>query len=185
MSFFLKILVLNALLTSALFAQHIPEGISVISVSSKEDDRIYYMDALIDTHLPDYIIQAVYGGVPLPLLLQIEVNEKNNWWLDTTLVTIEQRYLLRYFPLLDSIKLNILSDGSSVTFGSFKAAFKKIGSIKRFPILDEEHFPNNGGIYARIRLKIDRTSLPKPLRTESLLGGSWDIASDWKKWTVR
>ena len=178
-------ILMNILFSTASFGQQIEEGITVIEVSSTEDDRIYYMDAVIETRLPEYIVQAIYNGIPLPLLLQIEVNELNNWWLDKTLVTIEQQYILHYFPLFDSFRLDNLTDGSSVALGSFNAVFNKIGTINHFPILDKEHFSNSHEITARIRLKVDETGLPKPLRTESLLGGSWDISSDWKEWVVR
>ncbi len=176
---------LIVLMTTASYGQETQEGIRVTHVSSQEDDRVYYMDAMIEIQIPEYIIQAIYNGVPLPLLLQIEVNELNSWWLDRTLVTIEQRYVLHYFPLYDFIRLDNLTDGSSVTLKSFNAAFKKIGTIDHFPILDKEHFSISNEIYARMRLKLDESALPKPLRTESLLGGSWDIESDWKEWSVR
>lgn len=166
-------------------AQQLKEGITVLDVSSVEDGRIHFMDAHIEIHLPDYVRHAIYNGIPLPMLLQIEVNEKKDWWLDQTLVIIEQRYVLHYYPLFDSFRLNNLTNGSSQNLSSFDNAFQKIGVISRFPILDNEHFPNSEDLYARIRLKIDIAALPKPLRNESLLGGSWDIASEWKEWALQ
>ncbi len=181
--FFLTLL-LN-IFTSNISAQQPEQGIRVIEVLSYEDERTYYMDARIESHLPDYLEQAVYSGIPLPLLLQIEVKESNNWWFDRSLVTIEQHYLLHYLPLFGRIKLDNLSDGSSHHHDSLATALRQVGSLHKFPILDKEHFSTQNKIYARIRLKVDVSALPKPLRADSLLGGSWDISSDWKEWVLR
>jgi len=166
-------------------AQQIEDGIRVLEVSSHEDDRTYYIDGVIETHLPEYMTQAIYNGIPLPLQLQIDVKESSNWWFDRSLVTIEQRYLLHYLPLYDTIRLENLSTGSSTLQRSLVTALRKVGRIKNFPILDKEHFDTKNGIYARIRLKVDVSALPKPLRAESLLGGSWNISSDWKELQLR
>ena len=172
------------LVLSPVNAEELEQGIRVVDVSSQEGERVFYMDAQIETHLPQYISDAVLNGVPLPLLLQIEVRENKNWWFDRSLVTVEQRYLLRYYPLLDSFGLNNLTTGSNIYKSSLALALKTVGEIKGFPILDKEHFKTDGNIYARIRLKVDETALPKPLRTNSFLGGNWKISSEWKEWQL-
>lgn len=179
------ILLLMSVFTISIGAQKSEEGIKVVEVSSYEDERNYYMDAKIETHLPEYLKQAVYNGIPLPLLLQIEVKESNGWWFDRSLVTIERRFLLHYLPLYDAIRLDNVSTGSSNHHSSLETALRKVGSFNKFPILDKEHFSTENGIYARIRLKVDVSALPKPLRADSLLGGSWNISSEWKQWALR
>ncbi len=170
--------------SNILFAvQHI-DGISILSVSSKEDERVFYMDADIDIQLPQYIVEALYSGIPLPMLLQVKVKETRNWWPDRLLVTVEQRYVLHYYPLLDVFKLNNLTTGSSTSHTRLDLALSKIGMIRHFPVLDKEHFITDNRLYAALHLKVDVEALPKPLRTEALLGGNWDIGSAWKEWPL-
>jgi len=180
----LQLLIL-ALVLSPVNAEELEQGIRVIEVSSQQDERLFFMGARIETQLPQYMIDAVLSGIPLPLLLQIEVHENNNWWFDRSLVIIEQRYVLHYYSLLDSFRLNNLTTGSSLNKSTLSNALKTIGTIKHFPILDKEHFNTDGNLYARIRLKIDESALPKPLRTNVLLGGSWEISSEWKEWQLQ
>lgn len=172
------------LLSMQVFTQQI-EGIKVIDVASQEDDRVYYMDATIETHLPEYVLKAFYNGIPLPLVIQVEVNKARSWWFDQALVTVEQRYLLHYYPLYDSVQTDNLNDGSVSNYSSLTYALKRLGTINHYPLLDKEHFGEIDNITARIRLKIDSSRLPKPLRATSLLGGNWDISSEWKEWTLR
>jgi len=160
-------------------------GTKVIEVASQEDDRVYYMDAIIDISLPEHVKTAFYNGIPLPLVVEVEVKETNDWWIDVSLVTVEQHYLLHYYPLYDSVRTDNLNNGSSTNQSTLQYALKKIGNIQRYPILDKEHFGGVDNIKAQIRFKIDSTRLPKPLRATSLLGGSWNIASDWKEWTIK
>jgi len=174
-------LLIIVLLISPLNAEEFEQGISIIAVSSQQDDRLFYMDATIETHLPLYMKEAVHSGVPLPLLLQIRVKENNEWWFDRSLVTIEQRLVLHYYPLLDAFRLNNLTTGASSSHGTLALALKKIGTLYHFPILDKEHFKTDNQLTARIRLKVDASALPKPLRTDSLLGGSWELSSEWKE----
>jgi len=177
-------LLIIVLFISAVNAEEFEQGISVTAVSSQQDDRLFYMDATIETHLPLYMTEAVYSGVLLPLLLQIQVKENNEWWFDRSLVTIEHRLVLHYYPLLSVFRLNNLTTGASSSHSTLALALKKIGTLHHFPILDKEHFKTDHQLYARIRLKVDASALPKPLRTNSLLGGSWELSSEWKEFPL-
>ncbi len=172
-------------LNNALHAEQMEEGIKVVEVSSIEGEQIYYMDANIEINLPKYMVDAIYNGIPLPLLIQVEVKEEENWWFNRSLVTVEQRYVLHYYPLRDVFKLNNLSSDSSTTQRTLEMALKKIGTIRHFPILDKEDFKTDKSLYGFLHLKIDVDALPKPLRTTALLGGNWDIGSEWKEWRLQ
>lgn len=160
-------------------------GIEVVSVQTYAKDRIYFMSAVIETKLPDYITLAVQNGLPLPLIIQIEVLNPNSWWFDESMVLVEQRYQIHYLPLLDAVQLENINAGSNSTYSSIEHALEKIGVIIDYPLLDREHFILADDTYARIRMKIDIDSLPKPLRTQTILGGSWNIKSDWKEWVLK
>jgi len=185
MRYLLACLAFLVLFSSAIKAETPEVGIEVINVSSHMGDRVHYMDAFIKTKLPEYMVHAVKNGVPLPLTLQIEVKESQDWWFDKSLVTIEQQYILHYLSLVDLVRVTNLTAGSSYTVGSIKRALKKIGVINQFPLLDNEHFKVQNTLYARIRLKVNVNALPQPLRTDTLLGGSWDLSSDWKEWILQ
>lgn len=165
-------------------AQDSGNAISIEWVSSQARERVFFMDALFKIKLPEHINHAIYNGVPLPLLLQIEVKESNNWWFDTKLVTIEQRYVLHYLSLLDAVRLINVTEGSSSTIGTLEKALQKISVIKNYPFLDREHFNLQNETYARLRLLIDIDSLPNPLKTQAVLGGDWELNSGWKEWVL-
>ncbi len=143
----------------------------------------YYLNALIDIHLPGYIREAFDQGFDLPLILEIEVLRKRRWWLwDKQLHELTQRYRLRYRSLSDTVRVLDLKTGEHRYYDDLQDALAALSVIFNRLLLERDALEPGERYRLRMRFGIDQAELPIPLKSSSLWQNDWNLSSDWYEW---
>jgi hypothetical protein len=157
---------------------------TVKSVSTHLSDTVYFLNGVFSISLPGYMVHAVDQGFELPLAMEVEVFERNNFWFDKRVVLIRQQYKIRYHTLLDVFALIDLNAGSRSYFSTLDDVIARLSVLLNYPLLDNNNLNKEAKYRARIRIGIDQAELPIPLKSSSLWENDWELTSDWFEWDI-
>jgi len=175
---------LCALISYSLPSKVFAEGFRVLAAETKLKDQVYQLDANLDLDFSDDALEALRSGVPLIVLVNIEVLKDRNWWWDKTIAELEQGYLLLYHALSEKYIIHNLNSGAQHNYVSLNAALFSLSNIREFPLIDKNLLQDEDH-YARLRAYLDIESLPAPMRPIAYISSQWQLASDWFEWPLK
>ncbi len=155
------------------------QGFSVRETRTSLDDGVYRLDARLTLPLSGQPLEALKNGVPLQIVLDIEVLRPRRYLWNALIAALEQRFELRYHALTERYEVRNLNSGARHSYYSLDRALQGLGRIRDLPLIDagllspDQHYLLN----LRVRLEID--SLPVPLRMRAYLSGDWWLNSGW------
>ena len=148
------------------------------------DDGMLQLNLVVDSEIPNYILIAIDQGFAVPMMFEVEIRSKKNYWFDDRVVSLKQQFLLHHLPMLDAFVVLDVNRAERHYFDTRKAAVQFIEVVYNYPMLDIENLTPEKSYYARARFGIDSDELPLPLKSSSLWDNDWDIKSDWYEWEV-
>lgn len=147
-------------------------------------DGVYRLDARIRYEFSETAAEALASGVPLEVVLHIEVVEPRRFWFDATTAVLNQRYRLSYHALSGRYVLTELNTRESTTYRSMGAMLQALGQVDGLPVIDRSLLEPDRRYLLRVQASLDLDSLPAPLRPMAYISPSWWLASDWHTWRI-
>lgn len=171
---------------TALFSTSVQaeQAFSIQHADSVLIDKVYHVNAKLEYRFSDEALDALKNGVPLIILLNVEVEKKRNWWINKNIAQLEQGYLLLYHALSEKFVIHNLNSGTQENYSSLQSALYALGDLKQLPVLDAKLL-NKGSTYIfKLRSFLDIESLPAPMRPLAYISSQWQLESDWYTWTL-
>jgi len=159
------------------------EAFVIKSVETRLVNGVYHLDTRIDYRFSDEALNALRSGVPLLILLDIQVLQ-DRWYWDRTLAELEQGYLLLYHALSEQFIIHNLNSGAQEHFRSLGAALRSLGRIDNLPLIDAKLLQPDEAYKVRLRTHLDIESLPAPMRPLAYISSDWQLDSDWVTWPL-
>lgn len=175
---------LCVLISYALPNQSFAEGFRVLAAETNLKNQVYQLDANLDLDFSSDALEALRSGVPLIILINIEVLKNRSWWWDKTVAELEQGYLMLYHALSEKYIIHNLNSGAQQNYVSLNAALFSLSNIRDFPLIDKNLLQDED-YYARLRAYLDIESLPAPMRPIAYISSQWQLASDWFEWPLK
>jgi len=153
-----------------------------------EDARIhlangsYQLDATIDYRFTETALEALRNGVPLTVVVKVEVYRTRPFLWDERVAKLRLRYQLRYRALSQLYQVVNLGSGTKRNFASITAAIRALGTIRGLEAIDRGVLKPGGQYSARLRASLDIEALPLPLRPLAYVSPAWHLASKWYQW---
>lgn len=147
-------------------------------------DGVYVLDAQIEYRLSGAAEEALDSGVPLVILLEIEVERTRWWWWNAEVARLEQRYRLRYHALAERYVLTALNSGESRSFRNLHVLLEELGTVEGLPVIDAGLLDDDENYRVRLRAGVDLDALPLPLRTVAYISPAWSLTSEWRSWSL-
>jgi len=154
------------------------------SVQTELHQGVYQLDARIDYRFSEEALSALTNGVPLLIIMDIEVVQQRNWWFNKDLAELEQGYLLIYHALSEQFIINNLNSGTQENYSSLGAALNTLGYIEHLPLIDSKLLTKDANYLVRIRTRLDIESLPAPMRPLAYISSDWQLDSAWVSWPL-
>ena len=182
--------VLLAALLCILFAYLFPaqsqaKGFKILSAETTLKNHVYHLEANMELNFSDDALDALRSGVPLIVLVNIEVLDDRSWWWDETIAELEQGYLLLYHALSEKYIIHNLNSGSQQNYNSLNTALSSLSRIRDFPLIDKNLIEDIDDAYVRVRTYLDIESLPAPMRPIAYISSQWQLESDWFSWPLK
>ena len=161
------------------------EGFEILSAETKLKEHVFHLGAKMDLKFSDDALEALRSGVPLIVLINIEVQKDRSWWWDKTIAKLEQGYLLLYHALSEKYIIHNLNSGAQNNFISLQTALHSLSNINDFPLIDKNLLEEGDDYYVRLRTYLDIESLPAPMRPIAYISSQWQLESDWFSWPLK
>jgi len=161
-----------------------PAGFSVLNAESQLVDGVVRLDALFDLRFSDQLVEALQNGISLNLLIEIEILKQRNYLWSKQVATLVQRYQITYQPLTKHYVLNNLNSDLEFQFASLESLLMVVSVLSDFPLLDYSLLEAEASYRGDIRIAVDRSSFPVPLRLVSYFSADWHLVSDWFSWPL-
>jgi len=161
------------------------EGFVIHSVETRLVNKVYLMNASIDYQFSEVALDALQNGVPLIVLLDIEVEQKRKWWFNKTIAELQQGYLLLYHALTEKYIINNLNSGAQENYDSLRSALDSLNKIKDLPIIDANLIKKGESYDVQLQTYLDLEALPAPMRPIAYISSQWRLESDWYRWPLQ
>ena len=161
------------------------EGFQILAAETKLKEQVYQLEANLDLKFSDDALEALRSGVPLIVLVNIEVLKHRSWWWNKTVAELEQGYLVLYHALSEKYIIHNLNSGAQQNYISLSAALHSLSNIKNFPLIDKNLLDEDDDYYVRLRAYLDIESLPAPMRPIAYISSQWQLESDWFSWPLK
>lgn len=155
-------------------------GITVDSLHSYKKDNRYLLNARISYDFSNEVLRALEHGVALHFNVVIETLMKRQLLWDKTINLDTLAYRLEYHPLSQRYLLTEYNRFRRDDFRTLEAALNNMGRISEYPYADADLFDPDRQYAIRIRVVLDSTYLPAPLRPLSYISTDWQLSSRWK-----
>lgn len=146
----------------------------------------YVLDAAFQIELGETLEEALHRGLTLHFVTEFEVLYER-WYLlnlwNKSVASFEQRYRLSFNALTRQYRFT--SGSLTRNVESLAEALNMMARIKARPIASREDIEPGVAYVAQLRLRLDSSQLPKPFQLSSIGSKSWNVSSDWYRWTFR
>lgn len=173
-----------SLLLSAFTPASAKEGLDVVQVETRLVEGVFVMNALLDSRFGPEALEALENGVPLTILVQIQVRRVGAWLWEDSELDMQLRYAIRYKPLSERYEVYRLPGNEGRSFVSQDAAIRALGEINGLSLISAERLDPEAEFEVQIRASLDIEQLPLPLRPIAYLKPSWKLSSGWTKWPL-
>lgn len=153
-------------------------------VQIRPEDGVYFLDAIIDTNFSEEALEALSNGVPLTIVIHVQVRRANAWLWEDSLVDRQMRFAIRYKPLSERYEVYRLPGTSGRGFETREAAIRALGELQNLQLIDQDKLDADEDYEVQIKVFLDIEELPLPLRPMAYLKPSWKLSSGWSKWPL-
>lgn len=148
------------------------------------DNGVYYLDAFARLDLGEEPERALINGVELHFLVEIVVQRRRRFWIDTPVLERRLRHTLHFYDLTRHYRVDNSQTGESQNFRSLSAALNYLGQISRFALIESSKLKQSRQYNARISVSLDSTRLPGPLAARAMVSRDWNLQSEEFQWSL-
>ena len=158
-------------------------GAEIYSFKATKIDQDLAISAAIKFDLPSSIEEAMYKGVSLTFVSEIDITRERWYWLDKTVVTASRQTRISYQALTRRWRVLPWSESSGAsglgvhlpqTYETLPEALAVAQRIYNWRVAPSAEL-SDGAYSMQLRYRLDISQLPKPLQIGLLGQGDWTI----------
>lgn len=159
------------------------DGFEVREVSIRLLGGVYRLDAEVDFDFSDDSLEALHSGVPLTVLVEMEVL-RERFLMDARVARVTAHYQLHVHALSGHYVVTDLATGASTSFRTYPEAVAALGRIRDFPLFDAALLDEGESYRVRMRASLDVEALPSPMRLLAYFDALWHLPGNWRSWEL-
>ena len=172
------------LATSATVNADTETGFVIREARAELENNVYYLHADVDYRFSDAVLEAIHNGVPMVVILDVELYSTRRFMWDELVASLEQRYELQYHALSEQYLVSNLNSGEEYTSLTLHSALYGLRDVNKLPVIDQHLLEKGQTYYVRIRARLALNNLPVPLRLNAFISRAWWLGSDWYRWPL-
>ena len=157
-------------------------GFTVNHATLNADETGYTLTADIAFQLSEEVKKALKHGVALRIDIEIEARQSRRWLWDRMVRMEVLKQRLEYHPLNEQYLVTDLNAGIKRRFQNLTHALTFLGTIKNYPAFRRIAHVARTRYIARLRARLNTSSLPTPLKLFTYTSTDWRLSSPWFTW---
>jgi len=171
------------LLQGPAWAEAAPElGVRTAYVQLVEG--VYLLNARLQLPVSNKVRTALNDGVPLSLILELEVSRARHYWLDESVASLRQEYQLQYQAVSDRYVVRNVNSGQQATFPDLDSALDQMARVSSVPVLDESLIRKGYRHEFSLRATLNLGDMPDTLRVLMFWTNDYHRVSEWYTWPL-
>ena len=142
------------------------------------------LSAQVTFDLPGLLVDALNKGVSLIFIAELQVLREREVLADKEVVDLQLPRRLRYHALTRKYIVDDLATSGQAMFNSLNAALSHLGKYEDMPLIKVPLAKASQATHARMRMYLQRSNLPFPLRLQSYFSMPWSLSSEWYQWSL-
>lgn len=157
----------------------------IVQLTAARLDKNVVISAQVKFELPSSIEDAMYKGVSLTFVSDVEITKERWYWADKSLATATRQIRVSYQALTRRWRVLPWSDLASQgglgvqlpqTYETLPEALAIAQRIHNWRVADSAEM-TDGNLWLTLRYRLDISQLPKPLQIGLLGQGDWSISA--------
>lgn len=151
----------------------------VVDLRVEQSDNGLYLSVGVPFELPTPIEDALYKGIAMHFIAQVEVLRERWYWYDKPVVSVSRNFRLSFQPLTRRWRLQVVSEGPSLTlsqtFDTLPETLSALQRIARWRIADSADFDPTARHNLAFVFRLDVGKLPRPFQIGTLGQKDWSL----------
>ena len=156
----------------------------VRSASTTLVDGVHELDARLQLVLSSEALDALNGGLPLTIELQVRLLRERRLLPDVLDAELAVRFELEYRPLSQRYIVQNLNSGDQDSFATLYSALNALGRVDSLPLIDEALLSGGKRYRVQMRALLQTQQYPAPLRMLFFWRSEWQLKSEWFEWSL-
>jgi hypothetical protein len=158
---------------------------TIRNVQIGQRNEQFLVSLQIDYQLSETAQEALQNGVPLTLVVQLQVEKVWGSFWEQRPLERQLRRQIRYHALTELYRVVDLQSGEEKNFVTQDAALRALGDLQGLRLVERQALKPGVEYHLRLRTDLDIESLPLPLRPLAYLGKGWKLTSGWSQWPLK
>jgi len=146
----------------------------------------YSLDAAFQVELGETLEEALHRGLTLHFVTEFQLLYER-WYLfglwNKNISSFDLRYRLAFNALTRQYR--VTTGALTQNVETLQEAIALMARIRNRQVASRDELEPGVVYLAQLRLRLDSSQLPKPFQLSSIGSKSWNVSSDWYRWTVR
>jgi hypothetical protein len=147
-------------------------------------EGVWQLNANIDLGLTEAALEAVQEGIPLTLVVEIQVSRERRFLPDAGVAELEQRWRLAYDALSERYIVTNRNSGAQTTFPTLDEALAVMSVIRNLPMIDADLLEPGRRHEVSLRATLEIGGLPDAVKI-LIFWRDWSRSTEWYTWSIR
>lgn len=165
---------------------HVLANTSSIVIKGAEltlEGEVYKLNADLEIELDEKIREAINKGVSVEFLYMFELVSPRTFWFDKEIVSTSTSISVSYHALSRQYLVN--QSGRQTSHEILSEAMIELIQLYDWKVLDHFKIKSDSEYKASLRVKLDKTKLPKAMQVEAIGSEDWNLASEKFEWAPK
>jgi len=161
---------------------------NIKEIEAELNKQVMIINGSMDTNLTEKVEEALSKGIPLSLILEIDLYRSRAIIWDKLIAEWSINYQVLYHALSGQYLVNVEypeQQKTTESFFSLQEALVFLSVITDLNLTVSEKIFGNESYETEIRIRLDIESLPTPLRPVAYTTSAWHLNSGWTRWPVQ
>lgn len=145
---------------------------------------VWQLNAIVALSLSKPAREALAEGIPLTLVLDIELTGERRFLPDEGVAVLQQRFQLAYDPLSERYVVTNENSGAQATYPSLDEALDGLSVIRQLPMIDADLLQPGRRYEVSLRAAVEIGGMPEAVKV-LIFWREWSRATDWYTWSIR
>ena len=161
------------------------EEFAIREAQATFDQNALSVEAKFDLNLSDAVDEALHNGVSIQLITTLDLFTQRPFVWDKHIAQWAFSHDIRYHALTDRYVLTSPQHPEIRSFSSLSDLFSEIETFNfQSDIMGETLPDSKHGYKLQLRIALDKTTLPAPLRVMTFVSTDWRLKSDIHEWSI-
>lgn len=180
---FARLLLILVLLAVA--PQGKADNFTIENAQASFSQNALWVEADFDLQLSEAVDEALHSGVGIQLLTTLDLLTRRAYIWDKRIARWAFTYQISYHTLTDRYVLNSPQLEGSRSFATLSDLLDDISQFSfQSDIIGDTLPASKHGYKLQLRIGLDHSTLPAPLRVMKYVSPAWNLRSDIYEWTV-